>query len=149
MAIELLVKIDTWSSKSHIDINLAPTNCLQMLSQPIFTKQMDGTRLRYGNYIRNARISFCAIENAFDEYYPLPQARVNSINHKYKFVLWLNLICSKCSILINSNYISFFKRTAVTLTDLCLSLFPQYQHVQSELHAELRFKEEAYYEFQA
>lgn len=31
--------MDTGSGKSHIDINLVLTDCLQKLSQPIFAKQ--------------------------------------------------------------------------------------------------------------
>lgn len=38
--------------------------------------------------------------------------------------------------LINSNYVSFFKRTFVTPTDFCLSHGPRHHNIQSELHAE-------------
>lgn len=72
--IELLVMIDLGNSKSYIDINLVATDCLQILPQPIFAEQIDGTGLKYDKCIRDLQISFYTVENAFDEYYPLPQA---------------------------------------------------------------------------
>lgn len=129
--------IDSRSSKSHIDINLVPTDCLQTLSQPIFAEQMDGIRLKYDRCVRDAQISFYTIENDFSEYYPLPQVWASPINHKFKFILRLNFIRRrKGSMLVNSNYVSLFKRTVVNLTDFCFSHIPQHQHIQSELHAE-------------
>lgn len=56
--VELLAMIDTEISRSHIDISLVPIDCLQILSQPIFTEQMDETKLRYDKCTRDTQIKF-------------------------------------------------------------------------------------------
>lgn len=62
---------------------------------------------------------------------------VSRINYKYEFILGLNFVCSsKGGILINCNYVTFFKRAIVSRTDFYLSHFSWHQHVHSELHAD-------------
>lgn len=55
--------INTGSGKSHIDINLVQVDSLQILLQPIFAEQMDGTLLKYDKCARDAQIRFYTIEN--------------------------------------------------------------------------------------
>lgn len=49
--------------------------------------------------------------------------------------------------LINSKFVTFFKRTVVTPTDFCLSNFPQHQHVQSNLLAKHGGTNSSYFDF--
>lgn len=54
--VELLAMIDIENNNSHIDISLVRIDCLQILWQPIFVEQMDGTKLRYDQRTRDTSI---------------------------------------------------------------------------------------------
>lgn len=120
---------------------------MQTLSQLIFVEQMNKTILKYDKSVRDAQISFYRIQNDFNEYYPLPQVQISPINNKFKFILGLNLICSsKGNMLINSNYVTFFKRTCHP-NWFCLFHRLQSQDMQLELHAECDGTSSSYFKF--
>lgn len=54
---------------------------------------MNRTRLKYKKCDRDAQINFYTIKNNFNKYYPLPQVRASQINHKFKFVLVVKIVC--------------------------------------------------------